>query len=233
MAGGLAVHARRQLFSPRLARTRPLSDCRGLRPRGHDGCVRRVRSSAPSPSSRSRSSAPTTCTATSFPRADAAGWRCSAATSRHFAPSRAADGGAVVLLDAGDTFQGGIESNLSEGARGRRRVQRARLHRRGHRQPRVRLRSPLDAFRPSERSGSAGRAQGDRRAQRAIRSWPPISLDDSTGRPVDWPNVTPSTLVERGRLRRRHHRRDDRRRDCGRRWRSTSTDCACRRWRRP
>ena len=30
--------------------------------------------------------------------------------------ARAADGGAVLLLDAGDTFPGGIESNLSEGA---------------------------------------------------------------------------------------------------------------------
>ena len=30
--------------------------------------------------------------------------------------ARAADGGAVLVLDAGDTFQGGIESNLSEGA---------------------------------------------------------------------------------------------------------------------
>jgi 5'-nucleotidase len=29
---------------------------------------------------------------------------------------RAADGGAVLLVDSGDTFQGGIESNLSEGA---------------------------------------------------------------------------------------------------------------------
>ena len=29
--------------------------------------------------------------------------------------ARAADGGAVLVLDAGDTFQGGIESNLSEG----------------------------------------------------------------------------------------------------------------------
>ena len=29
--------------------------------------------------------------------------------------ARAADGGALLLLDAGDTFQGGIESNLSEG----------------------------------------------------------------------------------------------------------------------
>jgi len=26
------------------------------------------------------------------------------------------DGGAVLLIDSGDTFQGGIESNLSEGA---------------------------------------------------------------------------------------------------------------------
>src|SRR5437879_5853473 len=29
---------------------------------------------------------------------------------------RASDGGAVLLVDSGDTFQGGIESNLSEGA---------------------------------------------------------------------------------------------------------------------
>ena len=30
--------------------------------------------------------------------------------------ARAADGGAVLLFDSGDTYQGGIESNLSEGA---------------------------------------------------------------------------------------------------------------------
>src|SRR5690349_5752300 len=30
--------------------------------------------------------------------------------------ARAADGGAVVLIDAGDTYQAGIESDLSEGA---------------------------------------------------------------------------------------------------------------------
>ena len=30
--------------------------------------------------------------------------------------ARKADAGAVILLDAGDTFQGGVESNLSEGA---------------------------------------------------------------------------------------------------------------------
>ena len=30
--------------------------------------------------------------------------------------ARASDGGAVLLIDSGDTFQGGIESNLSEGA---------------------------------------------------------------------------------------------------------------------
>ncbi len=42
--------------------------------------------------------------------------------------ARAADGGAVLVLDAGDTFQGGIESNLSEGLDGRRRLQRDRLY---------------------------------------------------------------------------------------------------------
>ena len=43
--------------------------------------------------------------------------------------ARAADGGAVVLLDTGDTFQGGISSNLSEGAVVDRRLQRPGLHR--------------------------------------------------------------------------------------------------------
>src|SRR5215216_3166437 len=35
---------------------------------------------------------------------------------RNLRAARAADGGAVLLIDAGDTYQGGIESNLSEGA---------------------------------------------------------------------------------------------------------------------
>jgi 5'-nucleotidase len=35
---------------------------------------------------------------------------------RNLRVARAADGGALLLIDAGDTYQGGIESNLSEGA---------------------------------------------------------------------------------------------------------------------
>src|SRR3989442_13685821 len=35
---------------------------------------------------------------------------------RNLRAARAADGGAVVLLDAGDLFQGSLESNLTEGA---------------------------------------------------------------------------------------------------------------------
>ena len=66
--------------------------------------------------SRYPSSAPPTCTATSFRATAAAGSRCSAAISRNLRAARAADGGAVLLIDAGDTFQAGIESNLSEGA---------------------------------------------------------------------------------------------------------------------
>ena len=34
---------------------------------------------------------------------------------RNLRAARADDGGAVLLVDSGDTFQGGIESNLSEG----------------------------------------------------------------------------------------------------------------------
>ena len=45
--------------------------------------------------------------------------------------ARARDGGAVLLVDAGDMFQGTLESNLTEG------VQRARLRRGRDRQSRV------------------------------------------------------------------------------------------------
>ena len=51
-----------------------------------------------------------------FPRNGRGGLALLAGFLNNLRAARQADGGAVLLLDAGDTFQGGIESDLSEGA---------------------------------------------------------------------------------------------------------------------
>ena len=108
--------------------------------------------------------------------------------------ARAADLGAVLLFDSGDTYQGGIESNLSEGA------------------------AVIDAY---NALGYTAAAVGNHDFEfGAVDVWqgaaPPMAdlrgalkaravqarfpfltanlLED--GRPVDWPNVSPSRLVE-------------------------------------
>ncbi|MCC6990574.1 MAG: hypothetical protein IT181_16325, partial [Acidobacteria bacterium] len=108
--------------------------------------------------------------------------------------ARAADGGGVVLLDAGDTYLGGIEANMSEGA------------------------VVVDAFNALGYTAAAlgnhdleygpvdqwpfGTASGDVRgalkalARRARYPMLAANLTESgTFTPVAWPNVVPSTLV--------------------------------------
>lgn len=109
---------------------------------------------------------------------------------------RAADGGAVVLIDNGDTFQGGIESNLSEGA------------------------IVVDAYAalgytaavignhefdygPADSSGGRQLLGHDPRgaitAAAARAQFPFLAanlIDEATGRRIEWPNVHPSVLVE-------------------------------------
>ena len=51
-----------------------------------------------------------------MPRGGRGGIGVFAGYVRNLRAARHADGGAVLLLDAGDTFQGGVESDLSEGA---------------------------------------------------------------------------------------------------------------------
>jgi 5'-nucleotidase len=109
--------------------------------------------------------------------------------------SRATDGGAVLLLDSGDTFQGGIESDLSEGA------------------------LVVDAYNAMRYTAEAignhdfdfgsvdspqarqlpGDLRGALKARAAQARYPFLAanlIDERTGRPVDWANVRPSTLVE-------------------------------------
>jgi len=105
-------------------------------------------------------------------------------------------GGAVVLLDAGDMFQGTLESNLAEGA------------------PVVRGYNVLgyDAAAIGNHEfdfGPAGPApsptephddpRGALKARAAEAHFPFLAanvVDPTTGKPVAWPNVKPSTIVD-------------------------------------
>ncbi len=113
--------------------------------------------------------------------------------------ARAADGGAVLVLDAGDTFQGGIESNLSEGlmvvdaynaigyTRARRRQSRFRLRLRGPARPARELAAARARAAPMSRD-----MQGALKAAAARAHFPFLAaniVDAATGQPVRWPNV--------------------------------------------
>ena len=110
--------------------------------------------------------------------------------------ARAADGGAVVLLDAGDTFQGGVESNLSEGA-----VVVDAYNALGYTALSV-GNHEFDfgsADRPGARQDSAADLQGALKARAAQARFPFLAanlLDDHTGARVAWPNVQASTMAD-------------------------------------
>lgn len=112
---------------------------------------------------------------------------------RNLRAARRADGGAVILLDAGDTFQGGIESNLSEGG-----LVVDAFNALGYTAAAVGNHEfdfgPLDAFDPADSPDPRGALK----AMAARARYPFLAanlLDAATGRQVDWPNVYPSTLT--------------------------------------
>jgi 2',3'-cyclic-nucleotide 2'-phosphodiesterase (5'-nucleotidase family) len=109
--------------------------------------------------------------------------------------ARTLDGGAVLLIDSGDTFQGDVESNLSEGA------------------------LIVDAYNAMAYTAEAvgnhdfdfgsvdsptarqlpGDLRGALKARAAQARYPFLAanlIDEGTGRPVEWPNVLPSVLVD-------------------------------------
>ncbi len=119
--------------------------------------------------------------------------------------ARAADGGAVLVLDAGDTFQGGIESNLSEGAMivdAYNAIGYAALAIGNHdfdfgaADPR----EPVAEWLPRHlRAAAPGDLQGALKAAAARARFPFLAaniMDSKTGKPLDWPNVRPSAIVE-------------------------------------
>jgi 5'-nucleotidase len=109
--------------------------------------------------------------------------------------ARAADGGAVLLIDSGDTFQGDIESNLSEGA-----LVVDAYNAMGYTAETI---GNHDFDFGSVDSPSARQLPGDRRgalkARAAQAKYPFLAanlIDDATGRPVEWQNVRSSALVD-------------------------------------
>lgn len=109
--------------------------------------------------------------------------------------ARAADGGAVLLIDSGDTFQGDVESNLSEGA-----LVVDAYNAMGYSAETI---GNHDFDYGSIDSPAARQLPGDRRGALKSRTtqarYPFLAanlIDGSTGRLVEWPNVRPSVLVE-------------------------------------
>ena len=109
--------------------------------------------------------------------------------------ARARDGGAVLMLDAGDIFQGTLESNLNEGA-----IVVSAYNALGYAAaavgnhdfdfgpvgPAATPQSPADDPRGALKARAAGAA------------FPFLAanlIDEATGQPVAWPNIRPSTLV--------------------------------------
>ena len=112
--------------------------------------------------------------------------------------TRAADGGAVLLIDAGDMWQGTLESNLSEGA-----SVVAAYNAMGYDAAAI-GNHEFDFGPAGERATPAGMnddARGALKRRASEANFPLLAanlIDQKTGQPVDWPNVQPSVLIERG-----------------------------------
>lgn len=130
-----------------------------------------------------------------FPRNGRGGLALLGGYVNNLRAARAADGGAVLLLDAGDTFQGTVESNLSQGA-----LVVDAYNALGYTAAAIGNHEfdlgPIDLGVP--RPVPSGDSRGAIKARAAQARYAFLAanlLDESTGRPVEWPNVTPSALV--------------------------------------
>ena len=110
--------------------------------------------------------------------------------------ARAADGGAVLLIDAGDTYQAGIESDLSEGA-----IVVDAYNALGYTAAAIGNHEfdfgPVDDAGAHQMLGTDPRGALQARAAQAKFPYLAANLiDESTGEPVHWPNVRPSALLD-------------------------------------
>ena len=119
---------------------------------------------------------------------------------RNLRAARAMDGGAVLLLDAGDTFQGAIESNLSEGA-----LVVDAYNALGYDALAIGNHEfDYGALDTVSGDGAPPDMRGALKAAAARARFPFLAanlIDEATGRPVAWPNVRPSTFVDTAGLR--------------------------------
>ena len=109
--------------------------------------------------------------------------------------ARASDGGAVLLIDSGDTFQGDVESNLSEGA-----VIVDAYNAMGYTAEAIGNHDfdfgSIDSVAARQLGGDLRGALKARAAQARYPFLAANLIDEATGWPVEWPNVRPSVLVE-------------------------------------
>ena len=119
---------------------------------------------------------------------------------RNLRAARAADGGAVVLLDAGDTFESGILANISEGA-----LVVDAYNALGYDALAIGNHEfDYGAVDTASREGGKPDMRGALKAAAARARFPFLAanvIETATGRPLDWPNVRPSTVVEAAGLR--------------------------------
>ncbi len=109
---------------------------------------------------------------------------------------RDADGGAVLLVDAGDMWQGTLESNLTEGS-----FVVESFNALGY--SAAAIGNHEFDFGPAGEmaipESAADDAQGALKQRATEASFPLLAanlIDVNTGEPVDWPNVRPATLIE-------------------------------------
>jgi 2',3'-cyclic-nucleotide 2'-phosphodiesterase (5'-nucleotidase family) len=110
--------------------------------------------------------------------------------------ARSADGGAVVLVDGGDAFQGTLESNMNEGA-----AVTWAYGQLGY--AAMAIGNHEFDFGPAGEAATPRKPEDDPRgalkARAAEASFPFLGaniVDAATGKPIEWPNVKPSTIVE-------------------------------------
>lgn len=131
-----------------------------------------------------------------FPRDGSGGLSVFGGYLNNLRAARAADGGGVVLVDSGDTWLGGIESDMSEGA-----VVVDAYGALGYAAAAVGNHDlefgPVDAWWATPGDASDLRGALKARARQATFPFLAANLAErATGAPVAWPNVRPSTLVE-------------------------------------
>ena len=110
--------------------------------------------------------------------------------------AREKDGGGVVLVDAGDAFQGTLESGLNEGRAVIEAYNSLGYHA-------MAIGNHEFDFGPEGEQATARTPDEDPlgalKARAAEASFPLLAanlIDDTTGKPVAWPNVMPATMVE-------------------------------------